>query len=197
MIPFEDYLPDLPDTGPGSKNIKNAIPNANSYRSFPGLLAFSSALTARCRGAIAAKDSAGNVYNYAADANTIYRLDDTSFTKVVTLVTGTDISFSASAFIKATSTDLSVFSAGTKIRVSGSSNNVNDGDYNLSAAPTSTNITTEETTISAETASASVTIERIYSTDDGGSTTSTVYRVEIEVFCNTGPMNIYRIQGFQ
>lgn len=161
MIPFDEYLPDLPDLGPGSKNIKNAIPFANSYRSFPSLLEYSTALTAYCRGAIAAKDNAGNIYNYAGDANKLYSLLDATYTAVVTTVTGTDISISPSAFFVTTTTDLSVFSSSQAIRVSGTTGY--DGDYTISGNPTTTKLTIAEDNVNTEAAGASVTIQRIYS----------------------------------
>lgn len=79
-IPFGDYLPDLPDFGnPGATVAKNVRPVAGGYSSVKGLVATSDALTAYCRGAIAARDVDGNAYTYAADANSYYKLTTSSF----------------------------------------------------------------------------------------------------------------------
>jgi hypothetical protein len=108
-------------------------------------------------------DNSGNAFNYAADATKIYILSSNSFTSVNTFKTGTDVSFSASAYIVSTSTDLSVFGDGQTIEVTGSSNN--SSTFVISGAPTSTKITTTGTpAILAESAGASVTIRRIYTT---------------------------------
>lgn len=162
MIKFGDYLPDQPDLG-NSVDIKNAIPDATGYRSFPGLTVFSSALGSRCQGAVAVKDTTGNVYNYAGDADFLYSLVDTSFTSVVTTVTANDISFSAAQFIRSVTTDLTVFSNGQKIRVSGTTSNNLDLDISLSTSITL--ITVDQTTITTESRTATTTIKRLYSTD--------------------------------
>lgn len=80
-IPFGEYAPDLPVLGnPGSSAISNAIPHPNGYKPLNSLSAYSSALTAYCRGAFTGKDSAGNVASYAGDASKLYRLVSATMT---------------------------------------------------------------------------------------------------------------------
>lgn len=160
-ILFEEYAPDQPALGPISRSILNVIPALRSYRSFPKFQILSNALTERCRGGIAVRDSAGNVYNYAGDANFLYKLNLTSFSAATTIVTGSDVSFSSSSFIKTTSTDLSVFDVSSTIRITNSANNNTD---QIISSANATSIETTGTTIVNETASATVTIQRIYNT---------------------------------
>ncbi len=75
VIPFGEYLPDLPDlANPGATVAKNVIPHANSYLPLKALSTNSDALTAFCRGAYAATDKALVVYNFAGDATKLYSL---------------------------------------------------------------------------------------------------------------------------
>lgn len=70
-----EYLPDLPSfNNTGVTEAKNVIPGGDSYLQFPGLTVYSDALTARCQGAIFAKDSGGNSFNFAGDATKLYKL---------------------------------------------------------------------------------------------------------------------------
>lgn len=74
-VPFGDWLPDLPAfSNPGATVANGVIPKQMSYGPFPGLVAQSGALTARCRGASAARDTAGNTYFYAGDATKLYEI---------------------------------------------------------------------------------------------------------------------------
>ena len=83
MIPVGDYRPDLPDfQNPGATRALNVLPSATSYRPLSGLVAYSNALAGRCQGAFATRDSSANVFNFAGDANHLYRLDGTSWTDV-------------------------------------------------------------------------------------------------------------------
>lgn len=76
IIPFGEWLPDRADfANPGATEALNVIPSADGYRPFPAFSAVSTnALTARCQGAVAASDTSGNVYLYAGDAASLYRL---------------------------------------------------------------------------------------------------------------------------
>lgn len=75
VIPVAEWVPDAADFGnPGSIVIKNALPGLNSYQPLNSLVTNTDALAARPRGALEAKDSAGNVYQYAGDASKIYSL---------------------------------------------------------------------------------------------------------------------------
>ena len=73
--------------------------------------------------------------------------------------TSTDVSFvSSTSTIASTTIDLSVYSSGDKIRVSGSNNN--DGIYVVTGTPTSNSLIVEET-ISDETAGNSITLDKV------------------------------------
>src|SRR5688572_24864892 len=81
IIPFGEWAPDLPALGnTGATTAKNVIPHGKGYKDFPALTAFSSALTAYCRGAYAAIDGDGAVSSYAGDASKLYRLIGMTFT---------------------------------------------------------------------------------------------------------------------
>jgi len=74
-VDFGPWLPDLPTyANPGVTVAKNVIPGEASYRPVLALGAATAALTARCRGATAARDSSGNNYNYAGDATKLYEV---------------------------------------------------------------------------------------------------------------------------
>lgn len=82
-ISFGEWLPDQPPTGlDGVVTATNVIPDANSYRPFPSLVAFATGVSGRCRGGIVATDGAGNNYNYVGDGSALYSLVGTSFTSV-------------------------------------------------------------------------------------------------------------------
>jgi len=81
-VQFGEWMPDLPEfTNPGVLQAKNVIPDQMSYRPFPGLSAQSTALTARARGAISAKDSSGNTYFYAGDETKLYQIRNNTATE--------------------------------------------------------------------------------------------------------------------
>jgi hypothetical protein len=94
IIPFGEYLPDLPDfNNPGSTIAKNVIPAGDSYQSFPSQTVYSNALGARCIGAFSTKDADGNTVNFTADANKLYRMASAAYadvSKVGGYTTGTD-----------------------------------------------------------------------------------------------------------
>jgi hypothetical protein len=74
-IPFGEWLPDLPPlNNGGTVTATNVTPDASSYRPFPSLLPFTSALGGRAQGGIIATDTSGNNYNYAGDASALYAL---------------------------------------------------------------------------------------------------------------------------
>ena len=81
IIPFGEYLPDLPALGnPGATVAKNVIPHLAGYKPLSSLVTFSGALTARCQGAFSAIDTAGVTNVYAGDATSLYRLTDVTWT---------------------------------------------------------------------------------------------------------------------
>lgn len=83
MIPFGEWLPDLPDLGnPGSLIARNVYPTAMGYRPVKKLTPQTNALDTRCLGAASVQDSAGNAKTFAADAGKIYELIGGTFTDV-------------------------------------------------------------------------------------------------------------------
>lgn len=94
-ISFTEWRPDLSDyRNPGDTVVQNVIPHEDGYDPFPNILVQSDALTARCQGATAAKDTSNNIFVYAGDATKLYRLADQTWTDVKsgaysTAVTGT------------------------------------------------------------------------------------------------------------
>lgn len=83
MLQFGEYLPDLPQFGnPGSLEAKNCLPAGLSYKSFPSLSVFSSALDARCQGAVIGRDNDGNTFNFAGNASKLYKLSGQTFSDV-------------------------------------------------------------------------------------------------------------------
>ena len=86
MLQFGDFLPDLAaDGNPGLTVARNVLPRSpSSYGPMAGLSAYSSALTARCQGAISVTDNSGNANVFAGDVSKLYRLvsGSTSFSDV-------------------------------------------------------------------------------------------------------------------
>lgn len=81
IIPFGEYMPDAPALGnPGSSVAKNVIPRVTGYGPLERLSAYSSALTAYCRGAFTAVDTDGTIRSFAGDETKLYRLVSTTFT---------------------------------------------------------------------------------------------------------------------
>jgi hypothetical protein len=79
-VPFGEWLPDLPPfENPGATVAKNVLPAAVGYRSFPSLVTFSTSLGSACKGAIVARDTSGNYFNYAGDTSALYALSATSW----------------------------------------------------------------------------------------------------------------------
>lgn len=62
--------------------VENVIPNRQSYRSYPQLVQFSTALGSRCLGGIFATDAASNNYNYAGDVSALYVLQNQTYVAV-------------------------------------------------------------------------------------------------------------------
>lgn len=81
MIPFGEWLPDQPEYGPHLVTAKNVISDANSYRSFPSMSVFSSALNSTCTGAVAVK-AAGSPSNFAGTATKLYLLSNATYNDV-------------------------------------------------------------------------------------------------------------------
>lgn len=86
FIPFGEWLPDLPALdNPGATIARNVIPDVKSYRSFPSLAQYSTALDSRAQGAIIARDAAGNYYNYAGSSVRLYTLSTLTWNNVTRL----------------------------------------------------------------------------------------------------------------
>lgn len=74
VIPFKEYLPDQAELGnPGVVAATNTFPSASGYRPVQALTPVTDALDARPRGAIQARDSDGNVFQFAGDASKLYQ----------------------------------------------------------------------------------------------------------------------------
>lgn len=82
VLPFGEWLPDQPDYGNAVKVVRNAIPQASSYRSVRSLQVKSDALTGACLGSEWAKDASGTYFVFAGDSSTLYKLDGTVFSDV-------------------------------------------------------------------------------------------------------------------
>lgn len=80
ILEFPEFLPDLPSlNNPGITLAKNVIASGGSYKSFPDFSAYSTALTAYCRGAFSARDpESATTYNFAGDATKLYLLGKTT-----------------------------------------------------------------------------------------------------------------------
>lgn len=89
-LPFGEYAPDLPtllDLSGDSPLIyatlaKNVMPHMRGYKQMASMSAYSSALSAYCRGAFSARNNTGDVSTYAGDATKLYKLVNTTFTDV-------------------------------------------------------------------------------------------------------------------
>lgn len=87
MIELGPWTPDLPVQGNSVYVAKNVLPGRGEYAPFPDLSVNTSALTAPCRGAIAAEANTGISYLYAGDATKLYRLVDATWTSAKTGLT--------------------------------------------------------------------------------------------------------------
>lgn len=75
IVPIAEFAPDMPDVPASTTDTAlNVVPaTPASYGPCPSLQAFSSALTARCQGAISMADTSDNVRVFAGDATKLYR----------------------------------------------------------------------------------------------------------------------------
>ncbi len=90
MIELGPWTPDLPVQGNSVYVAKNVLPGRGEYSPFPSLATNTDALTASCRGAIAAGANTGTNYLYAGDATKLYRLVDATWTAAKTGLTSDD-----------------------------------------------------------------------------------------------------------
>jgi hypothetical protein len=83
LIQIGEFRPDLPEFGnDGATVALNVVPAVTSYRPLASLSPYSDALSARCQGAFATRDSGGNVHNFAGDAGKLYSLAGQSWSDV-------------------------------------------------------------------------------------------------------------------
>lgn len=81
MIALGEWRPDLPEQGSHLVDAKNVIADATSYRSFPSMAVYSSALNSACTGAVAVK-SVGTPSNFAGTATKLYLLSGATYNDV-------------------------------------------------------------------------------------------------------------------
>lgn len=83
MIPFGEWLPDLPALdNPGATNVRNVIPARGSYRPLRQPVAFTDALATPARGGFAALDTEGAVVVMGATETDLYKLSESSWSSV-------------------------------------------------------------------------------------------------------------------
>ena len=83
FIPFPEYRPDVDDfRGEHTQVLSGVLPRGDGYGPFSNLQAYAAALPAPCRGFIYARKTDGTIVVFAATANRIFRLDNTSLTWV-------------------------------------------------------------------------------------------------------------------
>ena len=89
FVPFGEWLPDQADfENKGVLIAKNVIPDVASYLPFPSPAIFSTSLGGQCKGAMIARDLAGNYYNFAGDASALYQMVGNSWSNVSRLAGG-------------------------------------------------------------------------------------------------------------
>lgn len=75
------WLPDRPNVRePHLRDAAGVIPAAEGYEPFPSLSVSTNALTARCRGAVGARDKDQAAHIYAGDASKLYELEGATWT---------------------------------------------------------------------------------------------------------------------
>ena len=78
FIPFGEWLPDQPPThNPGALEAKNVVPLINGYGALRDIEPFTDALDSRPLNSFWVNDAAGNIHNFAADADKLYKLSTT------------------------------------------------------------------------------------------------------------------------
>ena len=78
-----EWAPDRAPIGLGSlRTATNVRPDGVAYEPMPGIDELSSALTARGRGMISARDATGDVHTFAGDETKLYELNGSSWDDV-------------------------------------------------------------------------------------------------------------------
>lgn len=81
VFPFGELAPDQADlSNPGLIDVRNVFPGPSGYLPVKSFVAATTALTARPRGAITARDQSGTVYQYAGDETKLYQNVDGTWT---------------------------------------------------------------------------------------------------------------------
>lgn len=80
VVPFGEWIPDAAALdNPGALRVTNAFPGLTSYKPVPAFVQVTGATDDRPRGAISARDSAGNIFQYAGDETKLYELSGTTW----------------------------------------------------------------------------------------------------------------------
>lgn len=82
IIPFAEWLPDMPALGGAAREALNVVPAAASYRPLNSLTSISNALTARAQGAAWFRGTDGTVKMFAGDVSKLYLLDNVTWDDV-------------------------------------------------------------------------------------------------------------------
>ena len=81
MIPFAEWLPDLPDLeNPGATEALNVLPGSRSYIPLLGISPITDAMNAFMRGGIAVRDKDDVVFNYAGNETKLYTISASAHT---------------------------------------------------------------------------------------------------------------------
>ncbi|NIT13985.1 MAG: hypothetical protein GTN99_07030 [Candidatus Dadabacteria bacterium] len=82
VLEFGEFTPDQPDAKSAVTMVDNVVPNQLGYTSLASEAQISDAINARARGAYAARDSSGTVYNYVGNETKLYSLSSNTHTDV-------------------------------------------------------------------------------------------------------------------
>jgi hypothetical protein len=99
IIPAPEWMPDQTNDGTGTADedvILNVIPDVDSYRPWQSTALITGALGARAQGAIGVVDTMGVAYDYAGDANHLYRLVSLSWIRATNVTVSATYSYSIS-----------------------------------------------------------------------------------------------------
>ena len=80
IIPFGDWLPDLPElSNPGALVAKNVVGYIDHYGPVRSPVSFSDALADVCLGSFWVQSRTDQVYNFAGDATSLYELNGSTW----------------------------------------------------------------------------------------------------------------------
>jgi len=99
ILPFGGYEPDKSNyLGANSRAVQNVVPRADGYGPFQDFTAFTSALSAPCRGFFYARKTDGSIAVFAGTSTKLFRLGNTD-------LSWTDVSKSGAAYTALPSSD--------------------------------------------------------------------------------------------